>query len=326
MKSIVRSGFAAIACVSMILGFTACGVDMNGDSAKSANSADSSKNTTSQENSAVPDVTSILDDIKTDDTLAAKLPDSIKSSKTLTIGSFMQQPPNNMYGADGKTPVGDEVDISKAIGKKLGVEVVRKDMSFDSLITSLQTGRVDATMAAMNDTKARQEKVDFVDYLTAGITMIVQKGNPKGIKGPDNLCGTATAASSGTSQAAWVKQVSSDCQAKGEEPIDITITQSDSQNQTQLQTGRIDFVALDLPAAIYISKTAGNGKLFEAVDYPPINAGPFGIGFNKKNTELRDAVQGALQSLIDDGTYMKILEAWGIQNGAIKSATVNAGE
>lgn len=326
MKSIVKGSLAAIASISMIIGLASCGVDMNGGSTQTAAGGSDGKTASSEGNSAIPDVSAILDSIAVDDSLAAKLPDNVKSSKTWTIGSYMQQPPNNMYGEDGKTPVGDEVDISKAIGKKLGVEVVRKDMSFDSLITSLQTGRIDSTMAAMNDTKARQEKVDFVDYLTAGITMIVKKGNPKNIKGPDDLCGTATAASSGTSQAQWVKDVSAQCESDGKEPLDITITQSDTQNQTQLQTGRVDFVALDLPAAIYISKTAGGGKLFEAVDYPPINAGPFGIGFNKDNTELRDAVQAALQSLIDDGTYMKLLEAWGIQNGAIESATVNAGE
>ncbi|MBY8854135.1 transporter substrate-binding domain-containing protein, partial [Saccharothrix sp. MB29] len=87
--------------------------------------------------------------------------------------------------ADGTTAVGSEVDLAKAIGAKLGLTVEHQDMAFGSLITSHQAGRIDVTMAAMNDTAERQQAIDFVDYFTSGITIMVQKGNPQGVKGPD---------------------------------------------------------------------------------------------------------------------------------------------
>lgn len=68
-----------------------------------------------------------------------------------------------------------------------------QDMAFGSLITSLQSGRIDMTMAGMNDTKERQQQIDFVDYFSSGITIMVQKDNPQDITGPDALCGKAVA-------------------------------------------------------------------------------------------------------------------------------------
>lgn len=311
--------------VVALMGFSGCGVNMNGDtSSKTSDSKSSSKS--DDTDSAIPDNSKILDGIKVDKTLQSKLPDSVKKAGAVTIGSYIQAPPNNMYRKDGKTPAGDEVDLAKAIGKKLGIKMNYKDMSFDSLVTGLESGRVDMTMAAMNDTKARQEKVDFVDYYTAGITFLVRKGNPKNIKNPDTLCGTKIAVAVGSSQEAYAKERAKICETKGKPKLDLTVTQSDTQNQTQLQTGRVDVILHDLPSSVYIAKTAGHGKLFEMVDYPSINAGPLGIGFNKKDSQLRDCVQQALQSLMDDGTYMKLFKSWGLQGGAIKQATVNTGE
>ena len=81
----------------------------------------------------------------------------------------------------------------------------------------------------------------------------------------------------------------------------------------------------DLPSAVYISRTAGDGKFFEVVPGEPINGGPYGIGFNKQNRPLAEAVQKALQQLIADGTYGKILQAWGVEQGAVKEAAINGG-
>jgi hypothetical protein len=88
--------------------------------------------------------------------LTLALPLQIARAGNITIGSNLQSPPNNFYGADGKTPVGFEVDLAKAMGAKLGLTVHYIEMSFGSLITSLQSGRLDLTMARMNAIEARE--------------------------------------------------------------------------------------------------------------------------------------------------------------------------
>ncbi len=207
----------------------------------------------------------------------------------------------------------------------MGVKVAYSDMAFDSLITSLQSGRVDATIAGMNDNKTRQQKINFVDYFNSGITIMIQKGDPAGIKISDDLCGKKIAVVQGTTQEDFAKQQSSTCTGAGKQELAVTATPSDAQNQTQLRTGRVDAILKDLPSALYISKTAGDGKYFQVVDQAPINGAPYGIGANKDNKAVTDAIDKGLQSIIDDGTYTKILQAWDVTSGAVSQATINGG-
>ena len=309
---------AAPAALTAALLLAGCG---GGDSAAAGGSSGGAADGSSA-GSAVPDTSDILGGVTEDPALAGGLPSDLTS---LAVGSNVQSPPNNFYAADGTTPIGFEVDTITAIGKKLGLEVEYSDMAFDSLITSLQTGRVDATIAGMNDTAERQGSIDFVDYFNSGITIMVQKGNPAGIEATADLCGKAIAVVQGTTQEDFAADQSATCEADGKDALEVTSTPSDSQNQTQLRTGRVDAILNDLPTAVYISKTAGDGTYFETVDQDPINGGPYGIGVSKDDTALRDAIQQALQSLIDDGTYGEILAAWDVTSGAVDQATVNGG-
>ena len=274
---------------------------------------------------AVPDAAAIVAAVQKDVQLNAALPDAVKQAGALHLASNIQSAPNNFYAADGKTPIGYEVDLAKAIAAKLGVTVAHQDMAFGSLITSLQSGRVDLTMAGMNDTKARQQQIDFVDYFTSGITIMIRKGNPDGITGPDALCGKNIAVVQGTSHQKYAAEQSAKCTQQGKPAVTVTATDSDNQNQNQLRTGRVQAILNDLPSAVYISRTAGEGKFFEVVPGEPIDGGPYGIGVNKQNRPLADAIQKALAALIADGTYGKILQAWGVEQGAIKEAALNGG-
>lgn len=276
--------------------------------------------------STIPDTTSILDAVEADDALAALVPSAIADAGSITVGSNVQAAPNNFFAEDGSTVIGSDHDLITAIGSKLGLEVEYQNLDFASLITSLQSGRVDVTIAAMNDTAERQGAIDFVDYLTSGITLMVQKGNPAEITGPDTLCGKSIAVVTGTSQQTFAEATSAACVADGEEALEVTVTDSDAQNQTQLRTGRIDAIVNDLPSAVYISKTAQDGTAFEVVPGDVIDGAPYGIGVNKDNAELRDAIAAALDSLIEDGTYAEILDAWGIESGQVAEAVVNGGK
>ena len=80
----------------------------------------------------------------------------------------------------------------------------------------------------------------------------------------------------------------------------------------------------DFPIAAYSVKNSGGGKYFEIVG-EQVEAGPYGIAVAKGNDELRDALQAAVQALIDNGEYKKIIEKWGVEDGAITEAKINGG-
>ena len=310
-------GAAASGLVLTML-LAGCGDNASGDAPESAAPAAAE--------SAIPDTAAILDSVSADESLASMVPGVIADDGVLTVGSYVQSAPNNFYAADGSTVVGNDHDLITAMAKKLGLEVKYENQDFQALITSLQSGRVEATIAAMNDTAERQKTIDFVDYLTSGITIMVQKGNPAGIDGPEALCGKKIAVVTGTSQQEFAESTSADCVADGNAALEISVTDSDSQNQTQLRTGRIDAIVNDLPSAVYISKTTKDGEAFEVVPGDVIDGAPYGIGVNKDNAELRDALAAALDALIQDGTYGEILGAWGVDDGAVESAVINGGK
>ena len=76
--------------------------------------------------------------------------------------------------------------------------------------------------------------------------------------------------------------------------------------------------------AAYSVKTSGGGDYFEIVG-DQVEAGPYGIAVAKDNTELRDALQAAVQAIIDSGEYEKIIKKWGVEDGAITEAKINGG-
>ncbi|TYL51717.1 ABC transporter substrate-binding protein [Nocardioides sp. BGMRC 2183] len=279
----------------------------------------------SSTSAAIPDNSAIIDAVEIDQALADQVPAEISDDGKLSLGTYLYFPPSMFLAEDGETIIGNDEDIIQAVGKKLGLEIDHQNMDFSALITSLQSGRVEATMAAMNDNAERQEAIDFVDYLMSGIALVVQKGNPEGIGGPEDLCGKVVATTTGTINQQWAEETSQQCVSDGEEPIETYVTDNDTTNQTQLRTGRIDVLLQDLPTAIYLERTIEDGEAFEVVDIPVIEGAPYGIGVNKQNPELRDAIASALNALIADGTYGKILDAWGTEHGAIEEATINAG-
>jgi len=318
-SKIVAGAVAGVLGATMLLTGCSPTAPQPGQKASPGSSSASSGN-------AVPDTSKILSAVKADSSLSAKLPANIASSKSLNIGSFVSSAPGMFYDADGKTVIGSDHDLITAVAAKLGLTPKITNLDFSALITSLQSGRVDVTIASMNDTKEREQAVDFVDYLTSGITIMVQKGNPAKIDGPSDLCGKSIAVVTGTTQQQFAQDTSSSCTADGKKALRITVTDSDSQNQTQLRTGRIDAIVNDLPTAVYVSKVTDGGNAFQVVPGDVIDGAPYGIGVNKQNPQLRDAIAAAIDEPIKDGTYGKILNAWGVSSGRVDSAVVNGAQ
>lgn len=266
--------------------------------------------------------------------LADKLPADIKKAGVIKVGSDIAYPPVE-YMENGKA-VGIDPDIADALGKQLGVKFEFQNGKFDNLIVGLQAKRFQVLMSAMNDTKDRQNGidsdtgkkvgngVDFVDYFTAGTSILVQKGNPKGIKSLDDLCGKVVALQKGTTSEGIAKAQSKKCTKDGNKAIDLQTFDTDPEALLRLKQGASVADLNDFPVAAYNAKTSGGGKDFEVVG-DQIEAGPYGIAVSKENTQLRDALQAAMAAIIKSGEYDKILEKWNVKQGAVTEAKTNGG-
>jgi polar amino acid transport system substrate-binding protein len=254
--------------------------------------------------------------------LSSLLPQEIRDKGTLVVGSDVAYAPVEFYDTDRKTIIGLDPDIGAALGKQLGITLKFTNGTFDGLITSLtKTKRIDLIMSAMSDNKKRQAQIDFVDYFTAGTSILVKKGNPEGIKSLDDFCGKTIALQRGTTQEDVAKAQQTAC-AKLKKPLKVLTFDRDTEALLQVKQGRAVADMNDFPVAAYTAQKAPND--FEVVG-EQIEAGPYGIGVRKTDTALRDALQKALQAIIDNGDYAKILAKWDVTRGAVEKATVNAG-
>ncbi|MFE7166469.1 ABC transporter substrate-binding protein [Streptomyces sp. NPDC057616] len=266
--------------------------------------------------------------------LASKLPADVKKAGVIKVGSDIAYPPVE-YMQNGKA-VGIDPDIADALGKQLGVKFEFQNGKFDNLIVGLQAKRYGVIMSAMNDTKARQngidsdtgkkvgKGVDFVDYFTAGTSILVQKGNPKGIKSLDDLCGKVVALQKGTTSEGIAKAQSTKCTKDGKKAINLQTFDTDPEALLRLKQGASVADLNDFPVAAYNAKTSGGGKDFEVVG-DQIEAGPYGIAVSKDNTQLRDALQAAVSAIIKNGDYTKIMQKWNVTDGAVTEAKINGG-
>ncbi|MEV6198316.1 ABC transporter substrate-binding protein [Streptomyces sp. NPDC051920] len=266
--------------------------------------------------------------------LAGKLPADIKKAGVIKVGSDIAYPPVE-YMENGKA-VGIDPDIADALGKQLGVKFEFQNGKFDQLIVGLQSKRFNAVMSAMSDTKDRQNGIDsdtgkkagngidFVDYFTAGTSILVQKGNPKGIQSLDDLCGKVVALQKGTTSEGIAKAQSTKCTKDGKKAITLQTFDTDPEALLRLKQGASVADLNDFPVAAYNAKTSGGGKDFEVVG-DQIEAGPYGIGVSKESTQLRDALQAAMTAIIENGDYAKILEKWNVKDGAVTEAKINGG-
>jgi polar amino acid transport system substrate-binding protein len=253
---------------------------------------------------------------------AALLPQAIKDKGEINVASDIPYPPMEILAEDG-TVTGLDYDLGQALGQQLGVKVTFVKQAWDSIIPSLQSGTHDVIMSGMNDTLERQQTLDFVDYFNGGFSILVAKGNPDKITSLKDLCGKTVAEETEVAQIDLIKAVSKECPAGSE----ITIMQlpSDSDAQNAVRAGKASADVLDAAVAGWSAKQAPD--LFEVVVDPsaPNGVEPVytGIGILKENSALTAALQAALQEIIDNGTYQKILDTYGLGQYAVTSAQVD---
>ncbi|AUY49867.1 ABC transporter substrate-binding protein [Streptomyces sp. CB01881] len=290
---------AVVASVSLVL--TACG------SSKSSSGASGSATGTVPAVSANP-------------SLAAMVPADVKSAGKLVVAADASYAPNEFQDASGKI-IGMDVDLANAIGQKLGLAVDVQNSPFTAIIPGIAANKFQLGMSSFTDTKEREATVDMVTYFLAGTSAAVKKGNPDKID-INNLCGKKIAVQTGTTQADSIKDtINPACVAAGKPPVPNDGDKFDLQTDvTQaVVSGRDQVMLADSPVIDYaIKQTNGQLEQLGSVE----GKAPYGVVL-AKGAALTPAVQGAVQSLMDDGTYKAILEKWGVQAGAIDKSVVN---
>lgn len=256
-----------------------------------------------------------------DASLHERLPASVRDTGVLRIGTDASYAPMSSFGPDGRTIVGAEPDLAAEIGRVLGVEVEFVHTDFTDLLPAVVSGELDLAMSAMTDTADRAKRVDFVNYFSAGTSILVQRGNPAGITQIDHLCGEVVAVEEGTTQVDLLTRAQRRC---GDDPISVQTYPTNTDALVELRTGRAAAVLNDLPPAAHLVTDARTQSYYQLASTTTYEPGLYGIAVAKEQVGLRDAVQAACEELLAGGLYDDVLERWGVQDGAIAQISVNS--
>ena len=238
-------------------------------------------------------------------------PTDLLTPGVLTIGSDTTYPPQEVIGSTTNQPAGFDVDLITAIAQHMGLKPTIVPTKFDTIIDDLAARRFDVVISAVSITPDRQKQADFVPYLTAGESLLVQKGNPKNIQSTDDLFGLAVGVQDGTIEQSVLQSSSDNC-LEQDKPSITTIAPQDQMAVIQLlATHRVVATYQDSPVTDYFVKQ--NPGQFE-VGGSVVFDGPKCIAVRKNDASMFNAIQSAYNQLKAAGTYQQLILKWGLTN------------
>lgn len=257
--------------------------------------------------------------VSVDSALAAKVPSAIKSDGTIKVGVDATYAPSEFLDKDGKTVVGFDVDLFKAVAAKLGLKASFTPAPFAAIIPGVKSKKYEIGVSSFTINAAREGQANMVSYFGAGTLWATKKGNPNKID-PSSACGRKVAVQKATVQVDDLTARSDKCKTAGKSSIQIDQYQGQDQATSAVVSGKDEAMLADSPVISYAVKQA-NGQLAKLGTI--YDSAPYGYVVAKTDAAFADALAGAVNALISDGTYKQILDKWLVGDGSITKSQVN---
>lgn len=215
------------------------------------------------------------------------------AKEKLYVGTNAEFPPFEYL--DKGEVVGFDIDLVKAIGEKIDMEIVIKDMAFDGLIPALEMNKIDIVIAGMTANDERKQTVNFSSpYYTANQVIILNESN-EDIKTFDDLNEKLVGVVLGFTGDVVVSEMKNVKSKKYNASYAAIM---------ELQNKKIDAIVLDSETALNYVKHNKALKLAETAGEPE----EYAIAISKKNIELLEKINKALEEIKVDGTYDSLLK------------------
>ncbi|RRD47011.1 ABC transporter substrate-binding protein [Tessaracoccus sp. OH4464_COT-324] len=252
------------------------------------------------------------------DELAALVPAKIREKGKLVVGSAIDYAPAEFRAADLQTAIGYDIDLAKAIGRVLDLQVEISPAEFASLLPGIGT-RYDVGISSFSITPERIASYNMISYVQVGSSFAVKKGNPSGFSS-DDVCGKAIAVQNGTWQHEDLDKRSQECTSQGKPAIEVLVYSSQSDATTNVVGGKAAAFYADSTVADYAA-TLTNGQLETAGGV--LDSAPQGIVVAQDDAELTAALQRATQHLMTTGVWREIMTSWGTEAAILNTAELN---
>ncbi len=277
----MKKALSLMTAAALVLSLAACGSTASSAASSEAASSDAASSEAASSEAASETETAELSTVE---------PGKLIMS---TNAAF---PPYEMTTDSGEFE-GIDIETAQAIADKLGLELQIDDMDFDAALLAVQQGKSDMVMAGVTVTDERQNVMDFTDSYATGIQSIIVKEDSD-IASVDDLAGKKIGTQRGTTGYLYCSD------DFGDENV---VAYDDGLTAVQmLNNGQVDCVVIDnAPAKEFIAANPG----LKLLDTAYVEE-DYAIGVGKGNTELKDAINTALEELKADGTLQAIVDKY----------------
>jgi len=235
------------------------------------------------------------------------LPDEYKQNG-VNVAVFNDWPPDE-FVENGELK-GWSVELSREIADRLGVEFHYSPIGFDAIIPGIVGGRYDLGVSSFGPTADRLQSLDFIAQRMAGTGFAVAGGNDLTIDTEADLCGNSVAIIAGSWDEQLINGIDTEvCAAQGLERIELQQFPTQSAAELAVTSGRADITAAASAKLRHLAKATGSFDVKNLV----VDAVHSSLGV-RKGDPLGQVITDAIQSLMDDGTYMEIMTRWDLQN------------
>lgn len=282
----MKKALSLMTAAALVLSLAACGSTASSAASSEAASPEAASSDAASSEAASSEAAS--------ETETAEL-STVEPGK-LIMSTNAAFPPYEMTTDSGEFE-GIDIETAQAIADKLGLELQIDDMDFDAALLAVQQGKSDMVMAGVTVTDERQNVMDFTDSYATGIQSIIVKEDSD-IASVDDLAGKKIGTQRGTTGYLYCSD------DFGDENV---VAYDDGLTAVQmLNNGQVDCVVIDnAPAKEFIAANPG----LKLLDTAYVEES-YAIGIGKGNTELKDAINTALEELKTDGTLQAIVDKY----------------
>jgi polar amino acid transport system substrate-binding protein len=211
-------------------------------------------------------------------------------------------PPMESTTTSGK-PVGFDIDLATAIAKLWKVKAKFVNTAFPGLLPALDAHKCHVVISGIFITPDRLKQFPAVPYMRTHRVLLVVGGNPKKIKGPNDLSGKNVAVQAGTKYEEYLNALNDQFKSSGRAQMNLQSYPGDKDAVAQLLIGRSDAVLTQDTEGAY-QKKQHPGELAIAYLFPERDT--FGIYYRPSDTKLGTALKAAIAKLKKNGTMVKL--------------------
>lgn len=239
-------------------------------------------------------------------------PEAVEKKTTFTVGFDASFPPYGYKDDDGEY-VGFDLDLAQEVCDRLGYELVKQPIDWDAKDMELSSGTIDCIWSGFT-MNGREDKYCWSEpYIDNSQVFVVAADS--GIAAKADLAGkTVVVQADSSALKALESEENTDLTNSFAELVQVSDYNTAFMN---MEAGAADAVAMDVGVAKYqLEERNGEFIILEE----ELASEVYGVGFEMSNTALRDQVQGTLDEMRADGTFLQIAEKWGLQDSVIVEA------